>query len=79
MALAATKNIRILDAIFEKSDDLTHSVVFLYTVTASQSTLSLVKYAVQHQRRSKPINIKYHLIRSELQKGDTKLIYIPSE
>ena len=44
----------------------------------NQSALALAKNPVQHQR-SKDIDVKYHFIRGEVQKGYVQLIYVPSE
>ena len=40
--------------------------------------MALVKNPVQHQR-SKHIDIKYHFVRTEVQKGTVQLKYIQSE
>ena len=44
----------------------------------NQGAMNLAKNPVQHQR-SKHIDIKYHFIRSEIQKGQISLEYIPTE
>ena len=44
----------------------------------NQSAIALAKNPVQHQR-SKHIDIKYHFIRAEIQKGCVQLQYVPSE
>ena len=44
----------------------------------NQSALALAKNPVQHQR-SKHIDVKYHFIRGEVQKGVVHLVYVPSE
>ena len=44
----------------------------------NQSAIALAKNPVQHQR-SKHIDIKYHFIRAEIQKGYIQLKYVPSE
>ena len=44
----------------------------------NQGAMNLAKNPVQHQR-SKHIDIKYHFIRSEIQKGQISLEYILTE
>ncbi len=44
----------------------------------NQGALALAKNPVQHQR-SKHIDIRYHFVRSEIQKGFLHLQYIPSK
>ena len=44
----------------------------------NQSALALAKNPIQHQR-SKHIDVKYHFIRGEVQKGFVNLVYVPSE
>ena len=44
----------------------------------SQSAIALAKNPVQHQR-SKHIDIKYHLVRNEVQSGTMELLYTPSD
>ena len=58
--------------------DLTDSVVDVNIFVDNQSAIALAKNPVQHQR-SKHIDIKYHFIRAEIQKGYAKLKCVPSE
>ena len=44
----------------------------------NQGAINLAKNPVNHQR-SKHIDIKYHFIRSEIQAGNVKLEYVPTE
>ena len=44
----------------------------------NQGTLALAKNPVQHQR-SKHIDIRYHFIREEIQKGVIVVEYVPTE
>ncbi|PIK39827.1 hypothetical protein BSL78_23335 [Apostichopus japonicus] len=44
----------------------------------NQGALALAKNPVHHQR-SKHIDIRYHFIRLEVQKGNLQLVYVPSE
>jgi hypothetical protein len=44
----------------------------------NQGAISLAKNPVQHQR-SKHIDIRYHFIRAEVQKGVMQVVYVPSE
>lgn len=44
----------------------------------NQGAINLAKNPVNHQR-SKHIDIKYHFIRSEVQSGNVKLQYIPTD
>ena len=44
----------------------------------NQSAISLARNPVQHQR-SKHIDIKYHLERSEVQKNVLHLMYLPTD
>ena len=44
----------------------------------NQGAIALGKNPVQHQR-SKHIDIKYHFIRNEIQKGIVNLLYVPTD
>ena len=44
----------------------------------NQGALALAKNPVQHQR-SKHIDIRYHFVRSEIQKQLLNLVYVPSK
>ena len=44
----------------------------------NQGAIKLAKNPVQHQR-SKHIDIRYHFIREEIQKGVLQLVHIPSD
>ena len=44
----------------------------------NQGAINLAKNPVNHQR-SKHIDIKYHFIRSEIQKGNVRLQYVTTE
>jgi hypothetical protein len=78
MALAAaTQEAKFLMQLMESvTDSDLFGCVTLYC--DNQGALALAKNPVQHQR-SKHIDIRYHFIRDEVQKGTIQLIYVPSE
>ena len=78
MALAAaTQEARFLRQLFrDMRGPQDQEGVVIYV--DNQSAMALAKTPVQHQR-SKHIDIKYHFVRTEVQKGTVQLKYIQSE
>ena len=77
MALAAaTQEAQFLRQLFADMKGCNVECVCLHV--DSQGAISLARNPVQHQR-SKLIDIKYHFVRLEIQRGCIQLVYVQSE
>ena len=73
---AATQEGIFLKALL--SDMTGHCVEDFTLYCDNQGAVSLSKNPIVHQR-SKHIDIRYHFVRDEIQKGSLKILYVPSE
>lgn len=77
MALAAaTQEAKFLRQLFTDMQGCSVNSVCLYV--DNQGAIALAKNPIQHQR-SKHIDIRYHFVRLEVQRGFVELQYVPSE
>ncbi|KAJ8044051.1 Copia protein [Holothuria leucospilota] len=75
MAAARSQICMVNDILFDQNDKLFDQVTLFCN---NKGAIALAKNPVLHQR-SKHIDIKYHFIGSEVQKGVVKNVYVPSE
>ena len=77
MALsAATQEAKFLTQLLVDMTDSESKCVLLYV--DNQGAISLAKNPVHHQR-SKHIDIRYHYVRLEVQRGSVQFVYVTSE
>lgn len=75
---SATQEAKFLYQVYEDMFQTGESVQSVNIHVDNQGAISLAKNPVHH-KRTKHIDIKYHFVREEVQKGFVKLTYVPTE